>query len=367
MKQAMRLFTAAILIFGLTLTNTANVRAQAASDDGQRYVIPCGTPFGVKLYTEGVVVIDTEDIVLESGRCCPAEKAGIKPGDIIYSVDGEKITSNTLLSEIISNSGGKKLSLVIIRDGKQHSTSLTPVITGDNGECKAGLWIRDSCAGIGTMTFYDPQTHVFAALGHGICDVDTKKLLPCGGGEIVKSRIDGVTKGVKGIPGGLDGCFTEDEPIGKLILNTDTGVYGTLDGSPVAYKALPVANRNEVKTGAAEILSTVDGEEPKSYGIRIASINNEACSNTKNMVIEIDDGELLDKTGGIVQGMSGSPIIQNGKIVGAVTHVFINDPTKGYAILAETMLNRIALLILYINAEKYRLKEEMLKSCQKVF
>lgn len=339
MKQAMRLFTAVMLIFGLTFTNTANTSVQAATaSENQRYVIPCGTPFGVKLYTEGVMVIDTEDIVLESGRCCPAEKAGIKAGDIIYSVNGEKITSNTRLSELISNAGGKRLKIVFIRDGKSYNTELTPVITGDNGEGKAGLWIRDSCAGIGTMTFYDPKTHVFAALGHGICDVDTKKLLPCGGGEIVKSRINGITKGVKGIPGGLEGCFTEEEPIGELVLNTDSGVFGALKTSPVDFKAIPVAGCSEIKTGKAEILSTVDGEKPKSYSIRITSINNEACSNTKNMVIEIDDVELLEKTGGIVQGMSGSPIIQNGKLIGAVTHVFINDPTKGYGIFAENML-----------------------------
>lgn len=340
MKLFMRLITAAAFMIAAVLLCSAGAVAQtAALGSAERTcVIPCGTPFGVKLYTDGVIVIDTEEIVNGDYRSCPAEEAGIKKGDIIISADGKDVMSNDGLAEIINSSMGKSITFGVQRDGELLNIEVTPEKTGDNGEYKAGLWIRDSCAGIGTVTFYEPESHLFAALGHGICDTDTKKLLPSTNGEIVRSRIEGISKGVRGVPGGLNGCFTDDEPIGRLAKNSEYGVFGTLSASPSAASAMPVAFKNEVQTGDATVLSTIEGEKPERFDIKITSINYEACNNTKNMVIEITDKKLLDKTGGIVQGMSGSPIIQNDMVVGAVTHVFVNDPAKGYAIFAETML-----------------------------
>lgn len=345
MKLILRLLTAVLLATGIMLISISGdictVSAVSnVSKSSTRYVIPCGTPFGVKLYTDGVVVVGTDEIVFNGKHISPADDAGIIDGDVIYSINGKKINSNEELSEIINSSGGRTISVQIKRDDRTFTTELTPAKTNEKGDYKAGLWVRDSCAGIGTMTFYEPQSGCFAALGHGICDADTCKLLPSSDGDIVNSTIESITKGVKGTPGGLNAYFTDDEPIGRLVKNTEQGVYGTLEYTPKGC-ALPVANRNEVNLGKASILSTIEGEIPILYDIEITSINLEACNNTKNMVIEIKDKDLLEKTGGIVQGMSGSPIMQNGYVVGAVTHVFVNDPEKGYAIFADTMLNEI--------------------------
>lgn len=345
MKLILRFLTAVMLATGIMIvsisTDICTVSAVSNLSKGSsRCVIPCGTPFGVKLYTDGVVVVGTEEIIFGGKRTSPAEDAGITDGDVIYSVNGKKVNSNKELSNLINSSGGRTVSVQIKRNEKIFTTKLTPARTTEDGDYKAGLWVRDSCAGIGTMTFYEPQSGCFAALGHGICDTDTGKLLPSSDGEIVNSTIESITKGIKGTPGGLNAYFTDDEPIGRLVKNTDQGVYGTLEYTPKGC-ALTVANRKDVKIGKASILSTIEGEIPKLYDIEITSINFEACNNTKNMVIEIKDKDLLEKTGGIVQGMSGSPIIQNGKVVGAVTHVFVNDPEKGYAIFADTMLKEI--------------------------
>ena len=198
--------------------------------------------------------------------------------------------------------------------------------------------MRDSTAGIGTITFYNPETGAFGGLGHGICDTDTTELMPLLNGEIVPVTISGVTKGQKGSPGELKGYFASNESVGTLSANVEEGVYGNLDTAPAGSTPLKAAMKQEVKAGAAQILTTIDGSGPQYYDIQVESIDYHENQSSKNMVIHVTDSALLEKTGGIVQGMSGSPIIQNGKIVGAVTHVFVNDPTRGYGIFAENML-----------------------------
>ncbi|MDF2567582.1 MAG: stage sporulation protein, partial [Oscillospiraceae bacterium] len=204
---------------------------------------------------------------------------------------------------------------------------------------KIGLWVRDSSAGIGTVTFYNPENSVFGGLGHAVCDVDTGQVMPIMSGEVVDVNINGVTRGSSGSPGELKGSFSSNKDSGSIAVNNETGVFGVLYQNPSNHSAIPIAMKQEVKTGKATIFTTVSGNTPQEYKINIEKVNLNDNSMTKNMVIKITDPELLQKTGGIVQGMSGSPIMQNGVLVGAVTHVFINDPTKGYGIFIENMYN----------------------------
>ncbi|MDD3262166.1 MAG: SpoIVB peptidase S55 domain-containing protein, partial [Oscillospiraceae bacterium] len=204
------------------------------------------------------------------------------------------------------------------------------------GGWRAGLWVRDSAAGVGTLTFYDPQTKTFAGLGHGITDPDTHTIMPFGCGDIVPVTVSGVRSGTPGSPGELEGYFTSDSPIGTLYANSERGVFGKMKQAP-SGKAVPLCPASEVKSGPVQILCTIDGGAPKAYSAEIELLNIRGTQN-KNMILHVTDEALLSKTGGIVQGMSGSPVLQQGRLVGAVTHVFVNDPTRGYGILAENML-----------------------------
>jgi stage IV sporulation protein B len=279
------------------------------------------------------------------GFVSPAKEAGIRPGDVIKTIAGEQVYSNDDVAGIIAENGGKSAEVVYLRDGELINTSVTPKLTS-SGEYKIGMWVRDSSAGIGTLTFIDSNTGRFAGLGHPVCDTNSGELLPLYSGEAVDVTIGAVIKGRSGTPGELTGVFgsDKDDEIGKLLVNSYAGVYGSLDNGilteETAISAIPLATRGQIKTGEAVILSTVDGGEPKSYTIRIDSIAKNSGNGEidgKDMVITVTDEDLIDITGGIVQGMSGSPIIQNGRLIGAVTHVFVNNPQKGYAIFAETM------------------------------
>lgn len=302
-----------------------------------------GNPFGIKLLMDGVMVTELGEIEAENGgKICPAEEAGIEVGDIIKSADGINITSNSELQKIISESGGNKVKLIISRNGKDFPVFLKPEYSRKADGWRGGMWVRDSIAGIGTMTFFDKTTGEFAGLGHPVCDSDTGELVPIYSGEAVPVEITDAKKGSKGIPGELHGQFMYGGSFGILRENNSCGVYGLLSES--AVKALltgceeyKMGYRQDVKTGEAEILTTVSGDIPHHYKIEIEKIDYNSVESTKNMIIRITDDELLDRTGGIVQGMSGSPIIQDGKIIGAVTHVFVSDPSKGYAIFAENM------------------------------
>ena len=281
------------------------------------------------------MIIRIDGVTTSSGNVSPGKAAGLKEGDMIISVDGVDVYRNRELSAIFASSGGKTLKLEIERDSKKKEINFTPVLCSEDSTYKGGLWIRDSTAGIGTVTWYDRTNGIFAGLGHAVCDADTGEIMPLSGGDAVEAEIKGCYKGTNGSAGELCGVFSSGS-IGSLYINGETGVYGIMDSFDADDKVVPVALRQEVKTGAAQIICTVDDTGAEYYNIEIKKIFD-GTDNQRNMVIKVTDPVLLKKTGGIVQGMSGSPILQNGMLVGAVTHVFVDDPTEGYAIFAQNM------------------------------
>lgn len=302
-------------------------------------VTVCGTPFGIKLYTDGVLIVGMSDVQTAAGGVNPAAAAGIRVGDTILSINGKEVTTNEEVAACINACGGRAVTLRIRRDGVEFDADFTPARPADGEGYRAGLWVRDSTAGIGMLTFYDANG-AFAGLGHPVCDTDTGQMLSVASGEIVPARIRDVERSVKGTPGELHGYF-EKGTLGRLSINATDGVYGTLVNAPDEGVQMPMAMKQEVKEGAAQILTTVEGTEPALYDIMIRQVRYNTANNTRSMVIEVTDEQLLSLTGGIVQGMSGSPIIQNGKLIGAVTHVLVDDPTRGYAIFAENMLETV--------------------------
>lgn len=299
-------------------------------------VVLGGTPFGIKLYTDGVLVVSLSDVDTKTGKYSPAQKAGIKTGDMIVSINGTAVYTNKEVAKLVESSAGRPMTFCIRRNGITSTVTFQAARSVSENCYKAGLWVRDSSAGIGTVTFYDPKTNVLAGLGHPICDVDTGEIMPISTGEIVPARIYSVTKSAPGSPGELHGGF-ENGSLGTLLDNTPAGVYAAMNGG-MAGKTVEVAMKQEIKEGPAKIYTTVSGVKPDWYTINIKQVNYRDTSIVRNMIVEITDQRLLKQTGGIVQGMSGSPIIQNGKLIGAVTHVLVNDPAKGYAIFAENML-----------------------------
>ncbi|NLY43539.1 MAG: SpoIVB peptidase [Clostridiaceae bacterium] len=308
-------------------------------------VVPCGNTVGVKLYTDGILVIGTSEISGVDGKKHePWKEAGIKEGDIIELLGSKRVKNIEELTEIVNKNKGNRLEITIRRKEKRIKTSIVPVKSSEDKQYKLGLWVRDSTAGIGTLTFYSPDTNVFGALGHGITDVDTGQLLTVAEGDILKSSIVSVKKGEKGKPGELKGIFMQDEPsLGKITENSDCGIFGLLSSAhmdKLYSNAMPIGMRSQVKEGPAYILSNVQGEKIEKFSIEIQKVIYQNEENGKGMIIKVTDPDLLEKTGGIVQGMSGSPIIQDGRIIGAVTHVFVNDPTRGYGIFIEWMLKK---------------------------
>ncbi|MBE6643066.1 MAG: SpoIVB peptidase [Clostridia bacterium] len=301
---------------------------------------PGGMPFGVKLYTDGVIVAGITGVETTDGTKNPAADGGLKVGDIIKKVDESTVNTTEEISSAIEQSGGKELSFTVLRNSKEMTVKFAPLLSQAENKYKAGIWLRDSTAGLGTVTFISPQTNTFAGLGHGICDVDTGDLMPLRRGTVVDVTIKGITKGASGKPGELRGAFAPGR-IGSLIGNTMCGVYGVLSEIPdsIISEPLKIGLKDELKTGDCEIICTVNDKTDR-YSAKIVKIGNKDADQ-KNFVIKITDKRLLDATGGIVQGMSGSPIIQNGKLVGAVTHVLVNDPTKGYGIFIENMLKNM--------------------------
>ena len=330
-----------ILFFLMTGTfineNQGSLRAYSeipAAKEGDM-LIAGGIPFGVKLHTDGVLVVNVCDVRCGTAGKRPAMDAGLKKGDIILEINGAPVSRNNDISSAVESSGGDEIELLIERAGKRQTVSLLPARSRTDKKFKAGLWVRDSSAGIGTVTFYDRKNGIFAGLGHAVCDVDTGEVLPISGGDAVNAAIKGCYKGKDGSPGELCGVFAPGE-IGELYENCGIGVYGAFEALPQGEE-IPVAIIDEVKTDKAQIISTVDGNGPQYYDIEITKLYTK--SGQRNMTVEVCDERLIEKTGGIVQGMSGSPIIQNGMLVGAVTHVFVNDPRKGYAIFAQTMID----------------------------
>ena len=325
-------FDVKLKAFGIIPFSTVNVEVV-----DELHVSVLGTPFGMKLYTDGVLVIDITTVETVSGSISPGEDAGVKKGDYILSADGKQVLTNEELSAAVAASGGNRIKLVIKRGGTQKTVYVSPALSKETNSYRIGLWVRDSSAGIGTLTFYSPATGIVCGLGHGVCDEDTGDLLELKNGEIVSAEIVSVEKGSSGSPGQLKGKFTYGT-IGKIDCNSEKGVYSVLKGKLGFSRLTETALKQEVRDGDAQILCTVDGREPQLYSCRIKKRSSAYLSATQNMTVTVTDPELLKLTGGIVQGMSGSPILQNGKLIGAVTHVLIDDPTTGYAIFAENML-----------------------------
>ncbi len=307
-------------------------------------VIPVGNIAGVKLYTNGVLVVGMSEIQGEDSKTYkPYENTGIEEGDTIVKVNENLVNSTDDLIEKVNMSKGEKVEIEYIHDEETKECSITPVKTSEE-EYKLGLWVRDSAAGVGTVTFYEPSTQSFGALGHGITDIDTGDLLNIASGEFVTAKVLNIKKGEDGNPGKIQGTVEEQETIGEITKNTEFGIYGKIqDLSSLnidTSKEMEVAMREEIETGKAMILCSLDNQTVKEYEIEITKIYRNNNYNNKSMEIKVTDEELIEKTGGIIQGMSGSPIIQNGKFVGAVTHVLVNSSTEGYAIFGDLMLKQ---------------------------
>lgn len=327
-----------LTIFSLSLS----IGVAAAENDAREYremrLIPGGIPFGVKFSTQGVIVIGFSEIEGMSKTMNPAYAAGIRAKDIITEIDGKEIKGAGDLTSAIESCEGRELRITYLRGGERSVVKITPVYSRTEGKYKTGMWVKDSGAGIGTVTYVEPQSKAFAGLGHGICDGETGELIPLTSGDVLNVKINAVKKGVAGAPGEVKGHFGTERK-GTLWSNTDCGVYGVLDNIPEGLgEAIPVGSRRDVKLGEAEIICTLDDGVRRTYKIEIGTINRDE-KGSKCFIIKVTDPTLIEKTGGIVQGMSGSPIIQNGKLIGAVTHVMINDPTVGYGIFVENMLD----------------------------
>ena len=303
------------------------------------YVIPCGNTVGIRIYAGGLVVLRITSFVSEDGlQVRPWAGTGIRKGDIIRKADGETVESISALSEKVNTCDGD-IELEIERGQEKIFAILRPEKDRISGNSKLGLIVRDSMAGIGTLTYYKPDDGTFGALGHPIEDNDAGIIFPLSRGSLESAEVLNVVKGRKGMPGEIHGMFSGKEPIGNILANSSIGVYGTGDNIFVSDATpIPAAHRSAVTPGPATMMCTVDGEGVKSFDIEIEKILRQGTDSTKSMVVHITDPALLSVTGGIIQGMSGSPIIQNGKLVGAVTHVFVNDPTRGYGIFIENML-----------------------------
>ncbi len=301
------------------------------SASGGKTLIVAGTAFGVRFHTDGVVIAGIP------GDQGPAAQAGLKRGDVITRINGSPIRSAEHFADTVRCSQGEELTLEYRRGELSHTVRLKPE-ADESGAYRLGVWIKDSAAGIGTITFIDPETMQFVGLGHGICDAESGVLIPLAGGSAEEVVLSGITAGEAGVPGELRGSFCGHK-LGKLTENRITGVYGVLLEVPsgLEKERFPIGKKEDVKDGQAYIFSTVDDGGRAMYEIEISDLEKE--KETRNFTVHITDPRLLGKTGGIVQGMSGSPIIQNGKIIGAVTHVLVNDPTRGYGIFIENMLD----------------------------
>lgn len=317
-------------------------------------LIPGGHSIGILLQSQGIMVVG-QSIIIDSlgNRRNPAKEAGIEIGDIIIKINEKKVNSDEQVANIIDQEGkeDKKLKLLIKRNNVYITKKIEPVYCRETQRYRIGLYIRDSAAGVGTLSFYDPITKTYGALGHVITDADTNQKISVGNGKVIKAIIQGIQPGTMGHPGEKIGMFVENSKFtGNIKKNTNYGLFGNMKGNisnPLYPKPLPIALANEIKEGPAEILTVINGDKMEKFSISIERLLPHQKLTGKGLIIRIKDKRLLSKTGGIIQGMSGSPIIQNGKIVGAVTHVFVNDPTRGYGILVEWMLTETNIKMKY--------------------
>ena len=294
------------------------------ADEG-RQLIPVGKAVGIKLFADGVLVVSV------------SPGSGLKEGDILLTFNGEKIRSTEHLQAMLAENGETAAELTVQRDGKTLEVTASPVVCEDGG-IRLGAWIRDSMAGVGTLTYYDPATGSYGALGHGITDVDTAELMPLASGSIMETMVKAVKKGQRGDPGELKGDFTVQRDVGTVTVNSNEGIFGTVeDAGFISGEAVSVAEPEEVHAGEASILCTMSGSDTRAYEVEILRVNPRSRDG-RDLLLRVTDPELLETTGGIVQGMSGSPILQDGRLVGAVTHVLVANPAEGYGIFLENML-----------------------------
>ncbi len=308
-------------------------------------VVPLGGLIGMKLYTNGVLVVGMSEIYGENNQVYkPYENSGIKEGDTITKINGEYIVSTDDMTECINASKGKEINITYIHNNKTLETKITPVET-DKNNYKVGLWVRDTAAGVGTATFYDKNTGNVAMLGHGILDVDTEELIDISDGKVTNTSVVSIIKGENGKTGRIQGIVEGEKEIGTISKNTYYGVYGKLynvnELKRNTSNSVKIALRNEIKTGEATLMCALDNGEVKEYTVEIQKIYLNNNSNNKSMLLKVTDKELLEKTGGIIQGMSGSPILQDGKLIGALTHVLVQNPTQGYAVFSDIMVKQM--------------------------
>lgn len=299
-----------------------------------------GESFGIELYTDGVIIVGIRDVETDKGKCNPAKEAGLEKGDIIIEINGKKVYSADSVTDILNDNNGKDYKITVKRNGNYKEFLLKPAYSSSQGCYKVGLWVRDSTAGVGTITYYDKSNNTVSALGHPITDVDTNEIMPILDGEAVRATVTKIYKSKAGEAGSLCCEFTNDI-IGTLKKNCQSGIYGKYTCTLKNTYEYEVASPNEIVRGPVQILCTIDSGEAKFYNAQISRISYRENKKGKNMVVKITDERLLEKTGGIVQGMSGSPIIQNGKLVGALTHVIVDSPEKGYAIFAQDMVDEL--------------------------
>ncbi len=335
-RAAALALTLAALVFASGPAGAAAAGSVAGVGD---MVYPLGRAVGIKLFADGVMVVGLSEVDTAAGSSAPAKSCGLREGDIITHINSEEVGTIEEVQSILQDLEGETMSIRARRDGEELQVTAQAVQCASDGSYKLGAWIRDSMAGIGTMTFYDPASGVFGALGHGISDVDTAQLMPLQSGSIMYATVQDVRPGEAGAPGELHGAFQASRDLGELYCNSSSGIFGTLTDTSLTagVEAVPVAGRDEVHTGKAVIRSNIAGDEVKEYQVEITHIYPEGSG--KDMTVKVTDEALLSATGGIVQGMSGSPILQDGKLIGAVTHVLVNDPTQGYGILLEHMLD----------------------------
>ena len=312
------------------------LQAPARAADGGRTLVPVGHTIGIKLFSEGVVVVGLAEVESGDGTAAPGAACGLKVGDVIEEANGSAVESSEQFAAMLQCGGTVELG--VSRDGADLILAAEPAL-GPDGTYRLGAWIRDSMAGIGTVTFYDPETGAFGALGHGITDSDTGLLMPLGNGAVMDAEVKAVKVGRSGEPGELRGSFNLAEDMGALWANTEQGIFGIMETCDFAAgAAVPVAEPGQAHAGPAVILSNISGDEVEAFDVELVRVVE--GTGTQNLLLRVADEGLIARTGGIVQGMSGSPILQDGRLIGAVTHVMIDDPTKGYGILIENMLEQ---------------------------
>ena len=333
-KNLSKRLASVVLAAALVAGAAPSVSAHAAQS-----LVPMGTAVGIELKTPGVIVVGLENLGTADRPSSPARSAGVLPGDLIVKLGETPVSSAEEFLKAVSQLGGAQIPLTVLRGEKQLQLTVKPLDT-ENGP-KLGLCVRDSVTGVGTMTFFDPRSGLFGALGHPINDADTNVIMPLGSGSIMNATVVGVHQGIAGKPGELCGVFDLKHPTGSILSNGFAGIFGTVGAGALqpSHEALPVADEDEIKVGAATILCSVSGKTVEEYGVEITRLYHNDPDG-RCLMLKVTDEKLLGITGGIVQGMSGSPILQGGKLVGAVTHVLVNDPTRGYGIFISAMLEQ---------------------------